>query len=184
VSIVITSAAVLGKSELGRARSDPRIRAEIERDNQRAREALLRELARLEKYYRAMPEPEAENWEAAVGRDLILKMIPITRENLEHGSRTWWNPEIAAIRRLHERVSLALEADTRRGLMTLESARKGHLGRYGSSAEKRKKYQPVVDKIASSNPRLSRREINTRAGQVLGVSYKAVERHTTDPRKK
>lgn len=169
---------------LGARLNDPAIKAANERGHQRAREALLRELERLEKHYREMPEPDGANWEAAVGRDLILKSIPIARENLERGGRTWWNREIAAIRRVHERVSLALGADTRRGLITLESARKGGLGRYGSAAEKREKYQRVVDGIARSNPRLSRREIDKRAGKELKVSYKTIERHTTDPRKK
>jgi hypothetical protein len=186
-SIVISSAAVRGKlavGELARVRSDPRFRAESELDKQRSREALIRELARFEKHWYAMPEFQL-NRDVADGRDLILKMIAIARKNLERGASPWWNQEINAIRQQHEIFSLALAADTRRGLKTLESARKGHRGRYGSAAEKREKYQPVVDKIASSNPHLSRREINRRAGQELGgVSYKAVERHTTDPRKK
>jgi hypothetical protein len=183
-SIVISSAAVVGKSELGRVRSDPRIRAEWKRQDQREREARLLVLAKLENFYCEVAAlHDARDAKISDGIGLMLCEIEIVRKALTNGGRPGF--EMIRLRQIHEQVSTALGADTVRGLKVRKGAREGHRGRYGSAAEKREKYQPVVNKIASSNPHLSRREINRRAGQELGgVSYKAIERHTTDPRTK
>jgi len=170
---------------LARAFNDPAVRAENEQFERRARERALQWLVRLEGHYRAMPEAES-NWEAAIGRDLILKMIPLVRQSVQSDRTSgWtWRKEIRDIEKLHSRVSLELGRDTCRGLKVREGARQGHKARYGSIREKREKYQPIVDKIARSNPSLSRKRINALAGKEIGVSYKAVERHTTGPRGK
>ena len=189
-SIVISSAAVRAKfvGELARIRSDPRFRAESELDKQRSREALIRELARFEKHWYAMPEFQL-NRDVADGRDLILKMIAIARKNLELGARTWWNPEINSIRQQHEILSLALVDDTRRGLTIGAGERAGHRAVHGSDEEKQHRwgeYQRAVNELACSKPEFSYNEIlrKVAAASKPRVHACTVKRHTTNPRKK
>ena len=73
---------------------------------------------------------------------------------------------------------------TARGKKTIDSARKGHEAVYGTLEEKeqiRQEYQEYVDYLYEKHPRWSRHQINKKAGAHFNVSYKRIERNTTDP---
>ena len=71
-----------------------------------------------------------------------------------------------------------------RGRKNIAATRKGHAGRYGTAADKERRwaaYQKELDTIAAKNPSWSLTALRHETAERLNVSFKTIERHTKSP---
>lgn len=72
-----------------------------------------------------------------------------------------------------------------RGRKNIAATRKGHAGRYGTMANKQRRwdeYQQALVSLATNHPTWKLTALRSKVAKNFSVSFKTIERHTIDPR--